>query len=33
MFELNEIVWKSVKGPDSEMPVPVHRFNTASIRE
>ena len=33
MFALNEIVWKSVKGPDSEMPVPVHRFNTASIRE
>lgn len=33
MFPLNEIVWKSVKGPDSEMPVPVHRFNIASIRE
>lgn len=33
MFELNEIVWKSVKGPDSEMPVPVHRFNIASIRD
>ncbi|MEA3364038.1 MAG: glutaminyl-peptide cyclotransferase [Candidatus Hydrogenedentes bacterium] len=33
MFPLNEIVWKSVKGPDSEMPVPVHRFNIASIQE
>ncbi|MFO7975121.1 MAG: bifunctional YncE family protein/alkaline phosphatase family protein [Candidatus Hydrogenedentota bacterium] len=33
MFPLNEIVWKSVKGPDSEMPVPVHRFNLASIQE
>lgn len=26
MFELNEIVWKSVKGAKSEMPLPVHRF-------
>jgi YVTN family beta-propeller protein len=26
MFELNEIIWKSVKGPNSEMPLPVHRF-------
>jgi hypothetical protein len=26
MFALNEIVWKSVKGADSEMPAPVHRF-------
>lgn len=26
MFALNEIIWKSVKGPDSEMPLPVHRF-------
>ncbi|MBS1876128.1 MAG: beta-propeller fold lactonase family protein [Acidobacteria bacterium] len=25
MFALNEIIWKSVKGPDSEMPLPVHR--------
>jgi len=24
---LNEIIWKSVKGADSEMPVPVHRFH------
>ena len=27
MFELNEIVWKSVKGADSEMPLPVRRFH------
>ena len=26
MFALNEIIWKSVKGPDSPMPAPVHRF-------
>ncbi len=26
MFSLNEIIWKSVKGADSEMPLPVHRF-------
>jgi YVTN family beta-propeller protein len=26
MRELNEIIWKSVKGADSEMPTPVHRF-------
>lgn len=26
MFALNEIIWKNVKGPDSEMPLPVHRF-------
>ena len=26
MFALNEILWKSVKGADSEMPAPVHRF-------
>ncbi len=26
MFALNEIIWKSVKGADSEMPLPVHRF-------
>jgi YVTN family beta-propeller protein len=26
MFALNEIIWKSVRGPDSEMPLPVHRF-------
>jgi hypothetical protein len=26
MFALNEIIWKSVKGADSEMPRPVHRY-------
>jgi hypothetical protein len=26
MFALNEIIWKSVKGADSEMPVPIHRY-------
>ena len=26
MFALNQIIWKSVRGPDSEMPLPVHRF-------
>jgi hypothetical protein len=26
MHLLNEIIWKSVKGPDSVMPSPVHRF-------
>ena len=26
MFALNEIIWKSVKGADSTMPAPVHRF-------
>jgi hypothetical protein len=26
MFALNEIIWKSVKGADSTMPLPVHRF-------
>lgn len=25
MFALNEIIWKSVKGADSPMPLPVHR--------
>jgi hypothetical protein len=30
MFALNEILWKSVNGPDSEMPAPVHRFQWAS---
>ncbi len=33
MFALNEIVWKSVKGADSEMPLPVHRFQWASLRQ
>lgn len=26
MFALNEIIWKSIKGKDSVMPPPVHRF-------
>ncbi len=26
MFELNEIVWKSVRGANSPMPLPVHRY-------
>jgi YVTN family beta-propeller protein len=26
MFALNEIIWKSVRGADSEMPLPVHRY-------
>jgi hypothetical protein len=25
-FTLNDIIWKSVKGADSPMPLPVHRF-------
>jgi len=26
MHALNEILWKSVKGSDSPMPPPVHRY-------
>jgi len=26
MLALNEIIWKSVRGPESPMPLPVHRF-------
>lgn len=26
MYALNEIIWKSIKGKDSTMPAPVHRF-------
>jgi hypothetical protein len=26
MSALNEIIWKSVRGADSEMPLPVHRY-------
>jgi len=26
MHALNEIIWKSIKGADSPMPAPVHRF-------
>ena len=32
MFALNEIIWKNVKGSDSEMPLPVSRFVSASLR-
>jgi hypothetical protein len=31
MDELNEIIWKSIHGADSEMPLPVHRFAAASL--
>ena len=27
MFELNEVVWKSVRGAESEMPLPISRFH------
>ncbi len=30
MYELNEIIWKSVKGAKSPMPTPVHSFHFAS---
>ena len=26
MHALNEIIWKSVRGADSPMPAPVHRY-------
>jgi hypothetical protein len=26
MYAFNEIIWKSVKGAESAMPPPVHRF-------
>ena len=29
MRELNEIIWKSIKGPDSLIPPPVHSFHFA----
>ena len=31
MFALNEVIWKSVKGPESDMPLPIHRFQVASL--
>jgi len=31
MFALNEIIWKSVKGGESDMPLPIHRFRVASL--
>jgi hypothetical protein len=33
MAQFNEIIWKNAKGPDSEMPLPVHRFVAASLVE
>jgi YVTN family beta-propeller protein len=30
MFELNEVIWKSVRGADSEMPLPISRFHFRS---
>jgi hypothetical protein len=27
-FVLNEIIWRSVKGADSPMPLPVHRYQS-----
>ncbi len=33
MFALNEIVWKSVKGADSEMPLPVRRFHWREVAQ
>jgi hypothetical protein len=27
MFALNEIIWKSVRGADSEMPLPIARLH------
>lgn len=32
MFELNEIIWKNIKGADSPMPLPIHRFHFAGLR-
>jgi hypothetical protein len=29
MAELNEILWKSIKGADSPVPAPVHRVRFA----
>ena len=31
MYALNEVLWKNAKGADSEMPLPIHRFQYASI--
>jgi hypothetical protein len=30
MHRLNEIIWKSVKGADSPMPPPVHRYRAVT---
>jgi hypothetical protein len=32
MHDLNEILWKSVKGADSAMPPPIHRFQFGNQR-
>ena len=31
MLELNEVIWKSVKGAKSEMPTPIHRYNGLAL--
>ena len=31
MFELNEIIWKSVYGADSQMPLPVRRYDVGAV--
>ncbi len=31
MFELNEIIWKSVHGADSQMPLPVRRYDVGAV--
>ena len=31
-LQLNEIIWKSVKGADSPMPLPVHRYQAAALQ-
>lgn len=33
MAQFNEIIWKNAKGPDSKMPLPVHRFVAASLAD
>lgn len=32
MFEYNELIWKTVKGPDSKMPLPIRSFNTHNMK-
>ncbi|MBI2435420.1 MAG: beta-propeller fold lactonase family protein [Candidatus Hydrogenedentes bacterium] len=33
MMALNEILWKSIKGADSPLPAPIHRFHAAALVE
>lgn len=33
MFELNELIWKLVKGENSEMPIPVRRYDAGNLVE